>query len=158
MYYKVRFEQSQRYYELTPIETIYEEFNEFNNKRKEWHNKRETNEEKYLNPKTSKEEKIEILDDEVGCLVGMLAYHPMVRDADELINLANYEEYEKRYFSKLENKEENSIDYLKAYCSNLRDCCVDDIEDDSEIKFIKDKCKKANLLDVFDNYYNKANK
>lgn len=149
LYHKNRYQLAKRYYEITPMQSIYEEMIASNKDRQLCIDTRKANEKKYLDPKTSKEERIKILDEEVGYLVGIYAYHFMVRDTDKLVNLPNYDEYEKLYFSKIDNKKEYYIEYLKAYCRALRDCAIDDIEGEKEMEFIKNKCQEANLLDVF---------
>lgn len=81
--------------------------------------------------------------------MAMLAYHPMVRDSKQLVNMANYEEYKKLYYSKVPNKEENYIEYLKAYCEGLRESAIDDIEGEQELEFIGKKCKDAQIWKIF---------
>lgn len=139
--------------EILPMEMIYKEFRERVEGREKFDLKRKENKKDYLDPSTPKEKRIEILYSEVSYYVAMYAYHPMVRDHDKLVNLPNYDEYLKLYFSEVENKEENYIDYLKAYNEALRENILDD--DDYGEDFIRQKCKEAKLLHLFNRYYKK---
>lgn len=158
LYYKNIFQISKNYFEINPIETIYEEYKKHKEYREDWDNKRKNNEEKYLNPLTSKEERIKILYEEISRLVGLFTYHGQFRGSDKLENLATYKEYESSYFSKVENKEEIYVEYLKAYNYGLKECALDDMNDDEENEFIKQKCKEVNLLKYYYNYYFKIKK
>jgi hypothetical protein len=114
--------------------------------------KRIKNKELYLNPKTPRADRMEILYEEVGCEVATLGYHFMARDSEALFNLRNYTEYCSSYFSKVENPEENYIDYLRTYFYGLREAALDDIEGDSELDSIEQLCKDANLLHLFEKH------
>lgn len=152
LYLNDKFETSRTEIELYPMDKIYTEYIKVRKSQNEYRKKRETNQTKYLNENTSKEERIKILYEEVACQTAMLAYHPMLRDSDALFDMRDYEEYKKLYFSNVPNKEKNYIEYLKAYFSGLRESAIDDIEGDEELKIIKEKCKEAKLLDVYNEY------
>ena len=76
-------------------------------------------------------------------MVAIYAYHFMVRDTDKLVSLREYDEYLKLYFSRVPNKEESYIDYLKAYIAALEENSVDEIEDKEA--FIRKYCNKAGI-------------
>jgi hypothetical protein len=104
----------------------------------------------------SKEEKLKLMQNELNYLVGLFAYHGQFRGTNALEELADYEQYEKRYFSEVDNKEENYIAYLKCYCNaynNAALCCDYNTQDDID-SFIKQKCKEVNLEDVYESYHN----
>jgi hypothetical protein len=145
LYQNDEFQTSSTEIDLFPIDKIYDEWINHLNQRENWDNKRVLNKKKYLNPQTPKIERLAILHEEVSCEVAMLAYHPMVRDSDDLIDYPNYDIYLKSYFSKVEDKEANYIDYLKAYCEALRENIIDDMDDKEEEKFIEKYSKKANF-------------
>ena len=148
VYEREHFLGSKREIELIPVDDVCEEVRNIQYSKKRFANKREENEIAYLDPFTPKEKRLEILYEEVAVLVGMYAYHFMVRDADKLVALREYEEYLKLYFSRVPNKEENYIDYLKAYITALEENAVDEIED--EEAFVRKYCNKAGIS------YNKA--
>jgi hypothetical protein len=146
--------------DIVPIQTIYEKHLEdvkksSLQKKSLYEQKRIKNKELYLNPKTPRADRMEILYEEVGCEVATLGYHFMVRDSEALFNSRNYAEYCSSYFSKVENPEENYIDYLKAYFYGLREAALDDIEGDKELDLIKQLCKDANLLHVLGKHKSK---
>lgn len=153
LYFKKRYQCSKRYYVAVPMSTLYEEVMERDRLTRENNRAREENEKKYLNPKTSKEDRLKILNDAVRVLVAAYAYHFMLKDSNGLENFPNYSEYERLYFSEVENKEDYYIEYLRAYYRALRDCCIDDIEGEKEVEAIRAKCKEANLLAVFERWY-----
>ena len=112
----------------------------------------EQDRQEYLN--ASKEEKLILMQEKMTEMVGTLAYHPMYRGTDDLENYANYEEYEKRYFSEVENKQQNYIEYLKCYCKSCQDSALTwmfESEEQIEI-FIKQKCEESGFLDIFNKY------
>lgn len=139
------FQTSKTEIELYPINKIYDEWINHLEQRENWDKKRVTNKEKYLNPQTPKNERLDILYEEVSTKVALLAYHPMVRESDELENFPNYDYYLESYFSEVEEKEENYIEYLKAYCEALRENVIDDISFEDETKFIKEQCKIVSI-------------
>lgn len=143
VYKKEHFLGNKREIELAPIDDVCEEVRNIQYSKKRFANKREENEIAYLDPFTPKEKRLEILYEEVSSLVAMYAYHFMVRDADKLASLPEYEEYLKLYFSHVPNKEENYIDYLKAYCAAVEENVVDEIEDKDA--FVREYCHKAGL-------------
>lgn len=149
LYLNDEFQTSKSEINLFPMDKIYNEWIEYIKQKDKYRLQRETNHKKYLDPNTLKTERIRILYEEVGCDVAMLAYHPMVRDSKQLVNMANYEEYKKLYYSKVPNKEENYIEYLKAYCEGLRESAIDDIEGEQELEFIGKKCKDAQIWKIF---------
>lgn len=152
LYLNDKWETSESEIELYPMDKIYIDYTNVRKSQEEYRLKRETNQALYLDPNTSKEKRIEILYEELACHTAMLAYHFMARDSDELVDMRNYEKYLKYYYSKVPNKEENYIDYLKAYFAGLRESIIDDIEGEEELRIIKQKCIEANLLDVFNEY------
>lgn len=149
LYQNNEFQTSKTEIDLFPINKIYNEWIEYIKHKDEYKLKRETNQTLYLDPNTLKTLRIKILYEEVAYDVAILAYHPMVRDSEQLVNMADYEEYEKLYYSKVPNKQENYIEYLKAYCEGLRESAIDDIEGEDELEFIKKKCKEAKLQNIF---------
>lgn len=153
LYLNDKFETSKKEIDLYSIDKIYTDYKNVKNSQNEYHKNREVNKQKYLDPNTSKEERIKILYEEVSGRIGILAYHPFARDSDELEEMQDYKKYLTLYYSKVHNKEENYIEYLKAYFNGLRECVIFDIEGEDESKLIKDKCKKAKLLNIFNKYY-----
>lgn len=160
LYHKGRYQYSKRYYAVVPMSTLYEEAMAHEISNRERNKDRDEAKIKYLNPKTSKEDRLKILNDEVGFLVGVYAYHPMLRDSNGLENLPNYGEYEKRYYSRVENKEDYYIEYLRAYYRALRESCIDDIEGEREVEAIereveaiRAKCEEANFLTAFERWH-----
>ena len=139
------FQTSKTEIELYPINKIYDEWINHIKQRENWDKKRVINREKYLNSQTAKNERLDILYEEVSIKVALLAYHPMVRDSDELANFPNYDYYLQSYFSKIQAKKEMYIEYLKAYCEALRENVIEDISFEEEDKFIKEQCKLANI-------------
>lgn len=152
LYLNDEFQTSKTEIELFPMDEIYNDYIKIRKSQDSYAEERRTNQAKYLDENTGKEERIKILYEEVACQTAMLAYHPMVRDSDALFDMRDYEEYKKLYFSNVPNKEKNYIEYLKAYFSGLRESAIDDIEGDEELKIIKEKCKEAKLLDVYNEY------
>ncbi len=143
--------------DLVPIQTIYEKHladvkNSSLQKKSLHAQKRIKNKKRYLDPKTPYADRMAILFEELGCEVATLGYHFMARDTEALFNLRNYAEYCYSYFSKIENSEENYINYLRAYCYGLREAALDDIEGDEELELIEQLCKDANLLHVFEEH------
>jgi hypothetical protein len=146
--------------DLVPIQKIYEKHledvqNSSLQKKSLFAQKRIKNKELYLDIKTPHADRMAILYEEVGCEVATLGYHFMARDNEALFNLRNYTEYCSGYFSKIENSEENYIDYLRAYFYGLREAALEDNEGDEELELIKHICKEANLLHVFKQHYSK---
>lgn len=149
LYLNNKFKTSKREIDIFPIDKIYNDYTNIRKNQEEYRLKRQTNQARYLDSNTFKQERIEILYEELACHVAMLAYHPMARDSDMLVDMTNYEEYEKLYYSKVPNKNENYIEYLKAYYEGLRASAIDDIAGEEELKLIKQKCKEANLENIF---------
>ena len=145
MFLNDNFQTSKTEIELYPINKIYDEWINHIKQRENWDKKRVINREKYLNSQTAKNERLDILYEEVSIKVALLAYHPMVRDSDELANFPNYDYYLQSYFSKIQAKKEMYIEYLKAYCEALRENVIEDISFEEEDKFIKEQCKLANI-------------
>lgn len=131
--------------DLFPMNKIYIEYTNVRKSQDEYRLKRETNQALYLDSNTSKEKRIEILYEEISCQTAMLAYHFMARDSDELYYMRDYKKYLDYYYSKVPNKEENYIEYLKAYFAGLRENVIDDIASVEELEIIKQKCEEANL-------------
>ena len=129
--------------ELIPIDDVCEEVRNIQHSNERFSQRREANEIAYLDPSTPKEKRLKILYEEVSSLVAMYAYHFMARDADKLESLPEYEEYLKLYFSHVPNKEENYIDYLKAYCAALEENILEEIEDVEA--FVREYCNKAGI-------------
>lgn len=152
LYLNDEFQTSKTEIELFPMDKIYIEYTNVRKSQDEYRKKRETNQALYLDPNTSKEKRIKILYEEVACDTAMLAYHPMVRDSDELYDMRDYKKYLEYYYSKVPNIEENYIEYLKAYFTGLRENVIDDIEGEEELEIIKQLCKEANLLEIFYGY------
>lgn len=152
LYLNDEFQTSKTEIELFPMDKIYMEYTNIRKSQDKYRKKREANQALYLDPNTSKEKRVEILYEEVACQTAMLAYHFMARDSDELFDMRDYKKYLEYYYSKVPNIEENYIEYLKAYFAALRENAIDDIEDEEELEIIKQKCKEANLLEIFYEY------
>lgn len=152
LYLNDEFQTSKTEIEFFPMDKIYMEYTNVRKSQDEYRKKRETNQALYLDFNTSKEKKIEILYEEVACQTAMLAYHFMARDSDELFDMRDYKKYLEYYYSKVPDVEENYIEYLKAYFAALRENVIDDIEGKKELEIIKQKCKEANLLEIFYGY------
>lgn len=149
LYQGKSFLKQNREIDNVPIEKVYEAYLEYKRSQHAFHTRRRDNQAVYLDSKTSHEQKIEIMYEEVATDVVLYAYHPMARDSDALTRLADYEVYAQSYFSRVDDKEEHYIEYLKAYCSGLRECAVEDLEAEEERAFIEQKCKKAGLENLF---------
>ena len=97
----------------------------------------------------SKEEKLKLMCNKVERLVGLFAYHGAFRGDGTLEAMANYDWYEAYYFSEVDNKEENYIEFLKCYVNGYHNaalCCDFSTPEEIDI-FIKNKCKEAGLGD-----------
>jgi hypothetical protein len=153
LYFEGVYQYGKTEIEITPIETVYEKYLEIRKSQDDYKLRRASNEAKYLSPETSSMERCEILFVEVACEVAMYTYHPMLREGDEMAVFTEYATYLGKYFSKVEEPENTYIDYLQAYCYGLRESAAGDLKGDAEIEFIKNTCKKANLMHVFDNRF-----
>jgi len=139
---------SKREIEIIPIGVVCQEFRKYQLSRDRYKKQREENEKAYLDPKTPHKERLRLLYEEVSVFVAMYAYHPMMRDSDRVASLPKYEEYEKLFFSKVPDKEENYVEYLRAYCTALEENAVDEVEDVES--FVKKQCKDAGLLEIYE--------
>lgn len=116
---------------------------------------REYEEDRQMYLKASKDEKLKLMQNKMSETIAIFAYHGIYRDTNALEEYANYYEYEKRYFSEVDNKEENYIEYLKCYCNGYNHaalCCDFETQEQIDI-FIKQKCVEAGLEDVYMSYY-----
>ena len=96
----------------------------------------------------SKEEKLKLMCDKVAYLVALFAYHGTFRGDGTLEAMATYGWYEEYYFSEVENKEENYIDFLRCYVNGYHSaalCCDFKTQEEIDV-FIKNKCKEAGFL------------
>ena len=109
--------------------------------------------ETYLNLKTSKEKRVEIIKKELERAFSA-RWRADREGYDSRYDLANYDDYfSSSYFSKIENKDELYIEFLKCYLYILSDpFFYEDIPNTYE--FIKSKCEEFGLLETFKKYYN----
>ncbi len=108
----------------------------------------------YLDINTSISRKLEIMEDELYNIFGMKARWDTVSFDDEpsRYDIANYDFYNKSFLSKVPNKKQMYIEYLKCYLRVLADPYFYETVP-SEYEFIKSKCEEYDLLDVFKEYY-----
>jgi ribA/ribD-fused uncharacterized protein len=122
--------------------------------------KEQSDEEIYLNPKTSLNKKLEIMDKVVCRLFTNASRWDNVSFDDEktAYKVANYDFYlNNTYLCQVENKEEMYIEYLKCYLNALSDpFFIEEVPLEDE--FIRQKCKEANLLNYYYSYYFKRKK
>lgn len=122
--------------------------------------KEQSDEEIYLNPKTSLNKKLGIMDKVVCRVFANASRWDNVSFDDEktAYKVANYDFYlNNTYLCQVENKEEMYIEYLKCYLNALSDPFFME-EVPLEDEFIRQKCKEANLLNYYYSYYFKRKK
>ncbi len=74
--------------------------------------------------------------------IGTFAYHFQFRGTDALEEFAEYSEYEKYYFSQVENKKQMYVEFLKCYLDGFEGAALDEYSADEKEQFIKEKCDK----------------
>ncbi|MDD5387330.1 MAG: hypothetical protein PHQ22_09065 [Sulfuricurvum sp.] len=116
--------------------------------------KEQTQKEIYLDPKTSHEEKLDIMCNEVYEAFGLKSRWDNVSFDDEptRYEVTNYDFYLNSFVSQVENKEENYIEYLKCYLRVLSDGFFYGEEIPEEYEFIKQKCREAGIEDIYTRY------
>ena len=97
-----------------------------------------------------KEQRVKYMCDKTEGLIALFAYHWQFRGDGTLEKMATYEWYENHYFSEVENKEENYIEFLKCYIKGCESAVVNEFEDDEAKNFIKMMCKQAGIKRILD--------
>ena len=134
--------RTERRSEVTGITEIYQEYLADIKSREEHAGRRKRNQEIYLAPKTSQEDRLKILQEEVERYIWIFAYHFQFRGTDTLEKFAEYSEYEKYYFSQVENKKQMYVEFLKCYLDGFASAALDEYSTDEKERFIKEKCEK----------------
>lgn len=113
------------------------------------------NESIYLNLETPLEKKLSIMCEEVYLIFLNKSRWDNVSSDDKSTRyeVSEYDFYLDTFLSKIENKKEMYIEYLKCYTKNLSEVIFCPEEIPNEYEFIKKKCIEVNLESVFESYY-----